>query len=55
MDAFFGVIQEIVKTIRVSSQTTKRTNRAAALTILMTISVIVIFVTAALVARYLWP
>lgn len=55
MDAFFGVIQEILKTIRISSKTPKRTNRAAALTVLMTVSVIAIFVSAALVVRYLWP
>lgn len=55
MDAFFGVIQELIKTIRVSSQTAKRTNRAAMLTILMAISIIAVFVCAALVARYLWP
>jgi hypothetical protein len=55
MDGFFGVIEEILKTIRISSQTAKRTNRAAALMVLMTISVIVIFVSVALVMRYLWP
>jgi hypothetical protein len=55
MDAFFGVLQEMIKTIRVSSETAKRASRAIALTLVMAASIIAVLICAALVARYLWP
>jgi hypothetical protein len=54
LDAFFGVIEEMLKTIRISSQTAQRTERAATLTVVMALATVSVFASIALLAHYLW-
>lgn len=54
MDALFGAIEEMLKMIRIASQTPKRAERAAMLTAVMALATVSVFASLALLAHYLW-